>query len=187
MIYFLSILENEFVKIGFTEQKVEKRRSALQTGNPHEIKVLFSIDGSLSEEKEIHRELKEVFERVKVFNNPVNEWYPGNNPIIKKFISNVQSDGIVAALKNLKSITHWLSDVGDGQAFTIRNLERALRNNGFSRAAAKHLIWESKTDFITLWEKCKPPDSGERNRPRVILRKGPQWIGRAVAVSGPSL
>jgi len=60
LIYFLSILDSEFIKIGFTSQDIERRKSALQTGNPHEIHILHTTDGSMQEEKEIHRCLKEV-------------------------------------------------------------------------------------------------------------------------------
>ncbi len=77
MIYFLSIMDGEYIKIGYTSRVIEKRLAALQTGNPFEIKLIFSIDGSLKQEKEVHCRLKEVFERLEVFSNPVNEWYPG--------------------------------------------------------------------------------------------------------------
>lgn len=148
MIYFLSVLGSEFIKIGYTAQDIEKRKSALQTGNPFEIKVIFTVDGTLLQEKEIHRSLKEVFERLKVFNNPVNEWYPSGNPIIKLFICNARNYGINYAIQNLQSIFHWDLDVIDGEIFTVRSLERALRNRGLSRSQAKTMISQNKTELM---------------------------------------
>lgn len=148
MIYFLSVLNEEFIKIGFTDQIIEKRILALQTGNPYEIKMIFMVDGSLKQEKEIHRSLKEVFERLKVFNNPVNEWYSGNNPIVKMFICNVRNYGINYALRNINSIFNWDLEVRENEIFTIRHLERSLRNMGFSQNQAKTLISQKKLELM---------------------------------------
>lgn len=183
MIYFLSILGGEFIKIGFTEQAVEKRKAALQTGNPYKIDVLFFIDGPLVQEKEVHKSLREVFDRVKVFGMPINEWYPGNNPVIKMFLANVNNHGIIYAIKNLNTITRWDGKVGDGDVFTIRNLERALRKNGFSRSRAKQLISENKIGFMERWMKGEQLPSAplvltNNKRPNYVLRKGPAWVGQ---------
>ena len=148
MIYFLSILGGEYIKIGYTSQGVDKRKSVLQTGNPYEIKVLLTIDGTLKQEKEVHRSLKDVFERLKVFNNPVNEWYPGQNPIIKMLIVNTMNLGIDYALRNIDSIYHWELDVSEDEVFTIRNLEKALKSRGFSNKQAKKIISQNKIDLI---------------------------------------
>jgi hypothetical protein len=148
MIYFLSVLGGEYIKIGYTAQCIEKRKSALQTGNPYEIETLFTVDGTLKQEKEIHRSLNEVFRRLKVFNNPVNEWYPGKNPIVKVFMCNTKKLGINYALWNLNSIFHWEMYVGEDEIFSIRHLEKALRNRGLSRSEAKHLIWKNKQELM---------------------------------------
>jgi len=176
LIYFLSILDGEFIKIGFTSQDIEKRKSALQTGNPHEIHILHTTDGSMQEEKEIHRCLKEVFERLQVFNNPVNEWYPGKNPIIKTFIGNVKNHGITYSLENLNSIVRWDLRVKEDQVFTVRHLERCLRRNGLSRGQAKKLISKSKIELNELFDLNTEKRSGENDKlqsigRRVILRK----------------
>lgn len=148
MIYFLSVLGGEYIKIGYTAQYVEKRKAALQTGNPYEIETIFTIDGTLKQEKEIHRSFMEVFDRLKVFNNPVNEWYPGKNPIVKMFICNTRNLGINYALRNLNSIFHWELDVGENEIFTIRKLEKALRNRGLSSKQAKILISQNKLELM---------------------------------------
>lgn len=148
MIYFLSVLEDEYIKIGYTARNIEKRKAALQTGNPYEIEIIFTIEGTLKQEKEIHRGLSETFERLKVFNNPINEWYPGENPIIKTFIRNVRNFGINYAVRIIKSIFHWDLDVKEDEIFTIRKLERALRNRGFSHKQAKRLISQNKNELM---------------------------------------
>lgn len=174
MIYFLSILEGEYIKIGYTSQPVEKRRAALQTGNPHEIEIMHFIDGSLSDEKAIHRELKDAFERVKVFNNPANEWYPGKNPIIKTFIATVKENGLGYALKNIKNLISWDSPVRDGEVFEIRAFEKALRKNGYSRTAAKRIISENKIEIMErlMGNSSEKTNSVSSSRPKYILRKG---------------
>lgn len=148
MIYFLSILDGEYVKIGFTGQPLRSRMAKLQTGNPHEIKVMFSIDGSLGQEKEIHKALNDVFDRIKVFSNPVNEWYLGNNPIVKMFVHHVKGSGIEYAINALKSIVRWEQTVNGNEVFSVRDLEKSLRKNGMSRNAAKHFIWERNNECI---------------------------------------
>lgn len=148
MIYFLSVLSGEYIKIGYTAQCVDKRKAALQTGNPYEIEILFTVDGTLKQEKEIHRSLTDVFSRLKVFNNPVNEWYPGKNPLIVTFINNVKTFGINHAIQNINTIFHWELDVSQDEIFTVRHLERALRNRGMSQKAAKTLISENKHDLM---------------------------------------
>jgi len=148
MIYFMSMLGNEYIKIGYTAQDINKRKSALQTGNPYEIEILFSIDGTLKQEKEIHRSLREAFERVKVFNNPVNEWYPGKNSMIKMFMSNVRTFGLTYALQNLNSIFNWDIAVEKDEVFTIRHLEKALRKHGLSRTQAKTMISQNKVELM---------------------------------------
>jgi hypothetical protein len=148
MIYFLPVLGGEYIKIGYTAQCVEKRKSALQTGNPHEIETLFTVDGTLKQEKEIHRSLTEVFARLQVFNNPVNEWYPGKNPIIKMFMCNVRNSGINYAVRNLNSIFHWEFDVGEDEIFSVRHLEKALLKRGLSHKEAKTLISQNKKELM---------------------------------------
>jgi len=190
LIYFLSILNGEYIKIGYTGQEIEKRKTALQTGNPHEIEILFTIDGSLKEEKEIHKSLSEVFSRLKVFSNPVNEWYSGENPIVKMFICNVRNQGIDYAITNLKSIIHWDLKVKDKEIFTIRHLEKSLHRNGLSRSQAKLFISERKRDFLYLLaseERLKMGLQEMENKSRVtILRRGTEWIRRepAMAIQG---
>ena len=150
MIYFLSILGGEYIKIGYTAGCVEKRRDALQTGNPCEIEIMFTMDGTIKQEKEIHRSLKEVFDRLKVFNNPVNEWYPGGNPIIKMFVCNARNLGINYSVHNMDSINLWSMDVDEGEMFTVRHLEKALRNRGLSIKEAKTFISQSKHELMNI-------------------------------------
>ena len=167
MIYFLSISNGEYIKIGYTGQAIEKRKAALQTGNPYEIEIMHTTEGSIKEEKEIHKCLNEMFTRLKVFNNPVNEWYPGDNPIIKTFIGNVKTHGIIYALKNIRSIVRWDLKVKENEVFSIRSLEASLRKNGLSRSRAKQFIYENKIELNELLK----INSNAPEKPKVILRK----------------
>jgi len=150
MIYCLSILDGEYIKIGYTSGGVEKRRNALQTGNPCEIDIMFTVDGNLKQEKEIHRCLKEVFDRLKIFDNPPNEWYKGNNPIIKMFICNMKNLGINYSIHNIDSIHLWNMDVKNDEVFSVRHLEKALRARGLSQKAAKIFISQSKHELMNV-------------------------------------
>jgi len=144
----MSILNGEYVKIGYTSQPVDKRKGALQTGNPYEIDVMFSVEGTLKEEKEIHKSLNCAFERVKVFNNPVNEWYPGENSMIRAFINNIKTQGLEYAVKALDNVVKWKKRVKKEEIFTIRRLEKALRSRGLSQKQAKTIISQKKEELM---------------------------------------
>ena len=53
MIYFVT-QGNEFVKIGYTANKPEKRLYNLQTGNPHKLVLSLVIHGNKGYEKALH-------------------------------------------------------------------------------------------------------------------------------------
>jgi hypothetical protein len=173
MIYFLSIINGEFIKIGFTAQAIEKRKAALQTGNPYQIDVLFTVEGSLEEEKIIHNALRGVFARVEVFSNPINEWYSGNNPIIKEFIQNVREIGLDESLERLQRIAYWNQPVKDEEKFTVRSIEKSLRKCGMSLRLAKTFISQNKCELIDfgIAKKNNPVEKSTN----FILRKGPKW------------
>lgn len=149
MIYFMSVLNNEYIKVGYTGRVVDKRKDALQTGNPHKIEVLFYVEGSLKQEQKIHGSLKRAFERVKVFDNPTNEWYLGKNPIIKTLMSSIKRFGVEHAIKIINNINHWKKRVKKDEVFTIRSLERALRNSGISKSMSKKLISQNKAQIVS--------------------------------------
>lgn len=89
MIYVATILNNQFVKIGFTsEDDANNRISSLQTGNPFKINVLFTIQGSISQEQEMHKALYKAFTRIRI-PMPPNEWYPGKNFFMQEFLENL--------------------------------------------------------------------------------------------------
>jgi hypothetical protein len=86
MIYAASILDNKFVKIGFSKSEdATKRIAELQTGNPYEIKLLFTTYGTLQQEQSLHASLSVAFGRIRV-PMPPNEWYPGKNPFFVEFL-----------------------------------------------------------------------------------------------------
>ena len=145
----MSILNGEYIKIGYTKQKIDKRKCALQTGNPYEINVMFSIEGTLKQEQVIHKSLKEAFERIKVFNNPTNEWYPGQNSMIKNFILSIKRFGIEYAIEIINNIKMWKKRVKPKEIFSIRKLEKELRKKGLSIKEAKTIISKNKMQLMS--------------------------------------
>ncbi len=90
MIYAVHILQLQFVKIGYSQHEdVKKRIAELQTGCPFEISPLFTIDGTLLQEKALHAGLQEAFAQIRV-PMPPNEWYPGRNPFFQRFLNNLK-------------------------------------------------------------------------------------------------
>ena len=86
MIYVVQIQNNKFVKVGFSSDEDPARRvSELQTGNPYEIKVLFTTYGTLKQEQALHTALRTAFGRIRV-PMPPNEWYPGKHPFMEGFL-----------------------------------------------------------------------------------------------------
>lgn len=96
MIYVLEILGGRYVKVGFTSSNdISNRISQLQTGCPFEIKVLALCDGTLRQEKSLHDSLSRSFFRIRIPHSP-NEWYPGKNPFMRKFINEIRFGGFNA-------------------------------------------------------------------------------------------
>lgn len=86
MIYAVHILNQKFVKVGYTaSDDVTRRVAELQTGNPFEIRVLRIFPGNMAREQELHWLLKEAFLRLNM-PVPANEWYPGLHPLFRGFL-----------------------------------------------------------------------------------------------------
>jgi len=86
MIYAIQILDGKFVKIGFSaSETTQSRIASMQTGCPFEITEIFTVDGTIRQEKEIHKTLLCAFAKIKV-PVPPNEWYPGQNPVFVGFL-----------------------------------------------------------------------------------------------------
>jgi len=71
-IYFL--LAGEHVKIGFTIQKLEGRIAQLQLGNPHELKLLGWIEGTILQETEMHDRFRHLQVR--------SEWFLAHQELL---------------------------------------------------------------------------------------------------------
>jgi len=90
MIYAVEILDQKFVKIGFSSAASSCERIAtLQTGCPFEIKEIFVIEGTLRQEQSIHALLRSSFGRIRV-PMPPNEWYPGKNHFFQQFLHDLR-------------------------------------------------------------------------------------------------
>lgn len=57
MIYFMQSLDK--IKIGYTANNVTERKRQLETGNPHGIVVIGTVQGSKIHETDLHNSLKE--------------------------------------------------------------------------------------------------------------------------------
>ena len=57
MIYFMQSLNK--IKIGYTSNNVAERKRQLETGNPHGIVVIGTVQGSKMHETDLHNSLKE--------------------------------------------------------------------------------------------------------------------------------
>ena len=86
MIYAIHILDQKFVKIGFTDATdISRRMAELQTGCPFELRMLACMPGNLPQEKRLHALLKDAFITIRV-PVPPNEWYPGRNQMFQEFL-----------------------------------------------------------------------------------------------------
>lgn len=93
MIYALHILDQKYIKIGFTEaDDALPRIAALQTGNPFEIKLMFTTWGSLPQERTIHSVLKRAF-AIAGISIPPNEWYPNGSGLFTGFLTELELRG----------------------------------------------------------------------------------------------
>ena len=75
MIYFIE-QEGRFVKIGYTDGDPCERLSAMQIGNPHELKLRVVMEGSERDERTLHDE----FEAYRVR----GEWFVMSPDILKR-------------------------------------------------------------------------------------------------------
>lgn len=102
MIYAVEVLDGKYVKVGFSKDEDPARRiKELQTGNPFEIKLLFTTYGTLMQEQALHSALRVAFGRIRI-PMPPNEWYPARNPFFQKFLEYLKygPDAGVAYLEN---------------------------------------------------------------------------------------
>lgn len=86
MIYVLQILDQKFIKVGYSGGAVSERIAQLQTGNPFEISPLLTVAGTLLQEQQLHAALSTALLRAGL-PMPPNEWYPGRHPIVVDFLA----------------------------------------------------------------------------------------------------
>jgi len=67
MVYFINS-ESNHVKIGWTEDCIYKRLQVLQSSNPEHLEILYLIEGSQKQEKELHIHFKDKKIRGEWFN-----------------------------------------------------------------------------------------------------------------------
>jgi vacuolar-type H+-ATPase subunit H len=97
LIYVASILDETFVKLGFTQGNPPRRIADLQVGCPFQINLDFVVEGTRYQEEKTHNQLSYVFEHLSIPCSP-NEWYPTKHPFIQRFLTELRSD--VSAAKD---------------------------------------------------------------------------------------
>lgn len=84
MIYFaICDSQDQFIKIGYTQEDPQKRIFNLRTGNPNQIYCLFYVDGERSLEKRLHKIFKEQNHR--------KEWFKFEG-FLEQFIVTIVDD-----------------------------------------------------------------------------------------------
>ena len=81
MIYFIH-QQNEYVKIGYTNQSVKTRMQALQVGNPILLSIYTVIEGDLDAEAALHKRFKRHHIR--------GEWYVFHDDI-KRYVGSLDT------------------------------------------------------------------------------------------------
>ena len=56
MIYFIQQGQDGPIKIGFTEGEIDGRLSSLQTGNPEVLRCIGIVDGTIPDERALHKQ-----------------------------------------------------------------------------------------------------------------------------------
>lgn len=91
MIYVLQIEDHRFIKVGYTSsEEVGNRIAQLQTGNPYEIKPVMVVPGTIDQERELHRSMKELMLSCHMTPLP-NEWYPGKHHAMRLVLVELRS------------------------------------------------------------------------------------------------
>lgn len=127
MIYAVHILNCQFTKIGYSaNEDVSRRIAELQTGCPFKIEPLFTIAGTLMQEKSLHSALAIAFTQIRI-PMPPNEWYPGRNPFFQQFLKELKF-GATAGMAFCDSHDDLQSNRGVRAGTTPRhNLKKNLR------------------------------------------------------------
>lgn len=79
-LYFIEMVESKRIKIGYTAGYAERRMSQLQTGQPERLILLGTIEGEMSDERSLHRELKQY--------RLGGEWFSGD---VKEIVTHLIS------------------------------------------------------------------------------------------------
>lgn len=80
IIYFVRAAGTQFVKIGHSQGDLASRIATLQTGCPHELKALATVDGTQADESSLHRRFKHLAVR--------GEWFRMDEEL-KGFIAEI--------------------------------------------------------------------------------------------------
>lgn len=79
MIYFVQDSETSYIKIGFSEEPINRVRQ-LQTSSPGNLRLLFAMEGTMEDERELHGWFKNSKVR--------GEWFKPTSDILTHIIYN---------------------------------------------------------------------------------------------------
>ena len=74
MIYFIYSPDSHAIKIGYTQNDVKQRLSALKTASPCKLYLLGTINGDIEKEKELHEKFKS--------SHKIREWFYVDDKIL---------------------------------------------------------------------------------------------------------
>jgi hypothetical protein len=141
VVYALSIGPGEFIKIGYTGKAVEERVAQLQTGCPFAIKLLFTTEGNLLQEKELHKSLKR---ELSIRNLPLRgEWYPGKEAFMRRVLDRLRKKGCNSALAYLDKESYEPVPLSTG--LTRRQKERLKESRRGQREILRQVTSECTT------------------------------------------
>jgi DNA-binding protein Fis len=84
MIYFIQSGNGGSIKIGYSNNDIEGRISALQTGTPYKLKLIGVMRGELEDEKTIHS----IFSEIHI----AGEWYLPDDTLLKFIEAQAMTD-----------------------------------------------------------------------------------------------
>ncbi len=135
MIYFIQSGNNGPIKIGYTENGIERRLAELQTASPYKLNLICYIEGSSVVERELHNE----FDAYKT----TGEWFTPS-PELNSFIEGLKKSEF--NLLNTKDLTNRSEakkkiiahKIYQGKPFSLRSVLKGIEKESIIFALEKY-------------------------------------------------
>jgi hypothetical protein len=157
VIYFAKAEDTDLVKIGYTFSQPEKRLKGLQTGCPHELLLLYAIEGDQDGERELHRTFAHLREN--------GEWFRYEGELRSFLWLLRRFDGPLAALTQSHDRLRDQLREHEGELFPDRHEEDVDDPNLSAIAALKE---------------CLDIDAHYQTRNQTELNKWLEWLRDSV-------